>query len=806
WRDVLKHGLESPYAHWFDIDWQSPSSALQGKVLAPFLSRSVRSTLLREDVGLVFDGAEAALRIGGGIYPLAPGSWPALQPAQLMCQYDTATREGRSRMHELLLRQNFRLASWRCAAKCINWRRFFDISDLVALRIQDHEVFDAVHELPLRLFSQGLIDGLRIDHVDGLAQPLAYCRRLRAELAARLPQRPAGLRNGPPWIVVEKILAHDETFDDRWAASGTTGYDFMDQAGGAMHAMAGKAALSRQWRSLTSDAAASPMLEGIRHELLVRQFASERRSLLHKLRRVCNADPATSKWSGASLQYVLDLMLRLFPVYRLYVENGVAGASDQERLAQLRQQCHFWLSRGCGCGSAREGGRAPGRTGVFADEQDILDAVIAWLGGADLQPGVEADTERERLRRSFIRSFQQLTPPLAAKSLEDTLFYRYGRLLSRNEVGSGPECFAASVNEFHQRNAWRAAHRPQAMLCTATHDQKRGEDARARLAVLSELSDEWLAFSRRWLKASRDQFPSDKMGGSEAERYMLLQTLVGSWPLDLGLYNRAELADYARRITRWQRKALREAKLNSSWMRPDKQREEGMERFINELLLDPRSERLNDMFQFVQEIAPAGIVNSLSQSVLRCTSPGLPDLYQGTELWDFSLVDPDSRRVVDYGRRSVSLDRLSAGAAIESLLADWRSGACKQFVIWRCLALRQRLPGAFQHGKYRMVETKGARMQHVLSYLREHEKTRVLVVTPRLCAQGIVAGGGALPLVTRRFWQDTKVLLSKELGAQTWVDIFTGAEHGTQSDGSLLVSRMLSRFPVAVLIGRSGIA
>ena len=654
------------------------------------------------------------------------------------------------------------------------------------------------------MFASGIIDGLRIDHVDGLAQPLAYCRRLQEALSARLPLRLNARLNDHPWVVVEKILAHDETLDERWDVSGTTGYDFMDQIGTVMHSMAGKTALSRHWNSLSSDATSlSTKLEDIRYELLTRQFASERRSLQDKLRCLCKADPEAKSWSDASVQYVLDLILRLFPVYRLYVENGVAGAGDKNRLAQLRQQCLLRLANNRRK-PTRKAEPAPGKREVLGEERDILDAVIAWLGGADLKRGVELDDKWEKLKRNFIRGFQQLTPPLAAKSLEDTLFYRYGRLLSRNEVGSDPQCFAISSSEFHYRNVWRAAHRPRAMLCTATHDQKRGEDIRARLAVLSELADDWLAFSRRWLKASRDQFPSEK-GGSEAERYMLLQTLVGSWPLDLGLYNRAELADYAQRITRWQTKALREAKLSSSWLRPNNSREEGMDRFINELLLNPGSERLNDMFQFVQVIAPAGVVNSMSQSVLRCTSPGLPDLYQGTEFWDFSLVDPDNRRAVDYGQRSVSLDRLDTEVEIESLLADWRSGACKQFIVWRCLALRQRLPLTFQKGSYRIVATKGIKMQHVLSYLREYGDTCVLVVTPLKCAQGIIAGGGVRPLIPKRFWQNTKVVLPKELHARNWVDIFTGTKHDIQSGGSIPLSRMLSRFPVAVLVGSSRI-
>ncbi|MDS1139331.1 malto-oligosyltrehalose synthase [Pusillimonas sp. SM2304] len=734
WWDVLRHGVDSVHASWFDIDWDPPEESLRGKVLAPFLPDPYEASLSSGAIQLVYDGKTRAFQIDacGARYPVAPDTLDEDgDPAPRVQDYDGRDAQGRRRLHALLSRQHYQLAWWRTAAERINWRRFFEVNELVGVCVERPEVFDAVHGLTLRLYAQGLIDGVRIDHVDGLADPAAYCRMLRARLLGCSGQRPGELQGQAPWLIVEKILAPGERLDPDWQVAGTTGYDFMDQTGAVLHDSAGQAVLTRQWESVARDARdVTAYVREARRAMVDRHFAAERNSVLRAVCRAAQTGPHTRRWRAAAVGRMLDDMLVAFPTYRSYV--GRAALPD-------------------------------------------------------------------RLWQEAVGRFQQLTPPLAAKSLEDTVFYRYGRLLSRNEVGSDPAVFSMPASRYHQENGWRAQHAQQSMLATATHDHKRGEDARARLAVLSEVPEAWCDASRRWLA-----WPGAGLDLSDAvqagERYMLLQTMVGAWPLDLGLDDAPGLHDFMQRLGRWQVKAMREAKLTSSWLEPQLDGEERALAFLDSLLPGQMNHGLlGEVARFVQQIAPAGAVNSLAQVLLRCTVPGVPDLYQGTEFWDFSLVDPDNRRPVDFAARHAALAGLDAGCTPNDLLREWRSGRIKQAVLVRALGLRHAMPAVFAGGSYAPLPARGARGDRVVAFLRAGEGGQAIAVAPVKCCSGVGCGQG-LPLIDPAFWDDTALLLPPGYAGAGLTDVLSGARLVCAADGSLGLADALASLPVALLV------
>jgi len=743
WWDVLKHGEASKYATWLDIDWRPPDPALNGKVLAPFLAKHYGAALASGDIQLVFDDVAGSFEIDvlGVRYPLAPGTLHAdrADVRGTLRRYAATRESGRRRLHELLERQHYRLAWWRYAADGINWRRFFEISELIGVRVELPQVFEAVHALTLRLYAQGMIDGVRVDHVDGLAQPVSYCRTLVDALKARTSRRPPGLRSDEAWVVVEKILAHGETLDEAWPVHGTSGYDFMDQASAVLHDPEGERVLTAHWRTTAQDERTPQMVRReARRLMLQRHFVAERSALLRTLATLAQSSPDTRDWSIDAIARVLDELLVEFPVYRTYADPGRDHNSDA------------------------------------AQSQSVA-----------------------ALHSEAIRRFQQLTPPLAAKSLEDTVFYRFGRLLSRNEVGSDPAVFAITTREFHDRNRWRVAHAPHSMLATATHDHKRGEDVRARLAVLSEIPERWAAASRRWLGRSNTRKPRGN-SGRNAERYMFFQTLVGAWPLDLTLDDRPGLERYAKRLVQWQIKALREAKINSNWFEPDIAYENESADFIEQLLLDPgKKDLLNEIWEFVGKIAPAGAVNSLAQTLMRITSPGVPDLYQGTEFWDFSLVDPDNRANVHYAALHAGLAGVDAGMPVSTLVGHWRDGRIKQAVVTRGLHVLRDRAEVFAGGKYLPIPVTGAAGGHVLAFMRASRRGSAVVVVPRLSFHGVLC---AAPCITARFWGNTEVVLPRYWADAALHDAMEGVARRCGSGAAIRVADLFARMPIALLL------
>jgi len=725
WLDVLEKGQESAYARYFDVDWTPPDPALTGKLLAPFLGAPYAQAL--SDGAIVLDvepslGRLSVLAHGAHRFPLRRQDYAEVlaavgaervadvDPGKLAPAYDAA------RLHALLERQNYRLAWWRTAGDAINWRRFFDITELAGLRIEDPAVFEAVHALPLRLYREGLIDGLRVDHVDGLADPADYGRRLRRALQDAAPDR-------TPWLVVEKILGANEAVASDWGVDGTTGYEVMNEISAVQHDAEGERPLGKLWRDLSgrSDAFADEE-HAARRETLTRDFAIQLDSAALAFHRLAQNDIATRDLPLPTLRRALVALITQFQRYRTYATGAGHVPAEALALAAAAEPA---------CGAA-------------------LEQIGHWLQG-------QGPAE---LRAEAIRRFEQLSAPVAAKAVEDTAFYRFGRLLSRNDVGFDPARFATTPEAFLKTAAERGQAFPHSLLTTATHDHKRGEDVRGRLAVLSHAPDIWAERARAWQRAT----PSASVAPGDA--YILHQMIVGAWPLDLSPQDASAMKAFADRLAEWQRKALREAKLRTSWTVPDERYEAACERYLRHLLTGPDAAFRTDCAAFVEEIAPAGVAFSLIQTGLRLTLPGVPDQFQGTEFWDFSLVDPDNRRPVDYAARQAALQRDPGSLA-------WRDGATKLALIHRLLGLRRDHPDLFV-APLRPVAVTGPRASQAVIFERVSAQRRLLVVAAVGCAKACLAARA--PLIGADWWGDTALPDGRRLadltqGAPFWLEL-----------------------------------
>ncbi len=735
WLDVLRNGPQSPFASMFDIDWQ----AGDGRLLAPFLGAPYHEVLASGDLKLVRD-AEAgwAVRYFHHLFPLRPEDAAALEADPAAAH---TGEEAARYLHLLLERQHYRLAFWRTAPDAINWRRFFDVTELAALRADAPGVFERTHAKVLDLYAQGLIDGLRVDHVDGLADPGAYCRRLRAELSAREAERPEPLR-GRAWLVVEKILAAGESLDAGWDVDGTTGYDFMEEVSRLLHDPDGYERLATHWAARTGRTAAfSDEEEPARREIIARSFTAPLESAVDALAALAAADFADRDRPRPALRRCLIEILVHFPRYRSYAAG--TGETGAEALDEAI---------------------AAARGSVFPGDAWHLDRIAEWLG--PLAP----DLPHADLRRAAITRFEQLSSPVAAKSVEDTAFYRYGPLLSRNEVGSNPSFGGGTIAAWHETAEVRAAHWPAAMLASATHDHKRGEDVRARLSILSECADLWIALLDRWLGELKAQAPSV----DAADRITLIETLVGAWPDDA-----SGMKGFPARVEGWQMKALREAKRATSWDRPDEEFEaqaHGLARFI--LGAPEGADMRREMSRFVDLIRPAAEAKGLVATLLKLTAPGIPDLYQGTEFLDLSLVDPDNRRPVDFARRRASLD-----APPES--ADAR----KLHLIRTLLRLRAEAPELFR-GEYVPLEVGGA--LPMVGFLRTSGGKALLVATPVRTFEQVTPAGGLQPTA----WQGIKLP-----DGLRWRFALPGLSAPVPSTADLAAN---TQWPFALLMGERG--
>ncbi|KLI99441.1 malto-oligosyltrehalose synthase [Luteimonas sp. FCS-9] len=730
WWDVLAQGRASRHADWFDIDWRAPGR--EGRLWLPVLDRPLRAAIA-DGVLRVEDGARGPVLVHHDVPFPASGT-----PQEDRAAWCAACNADPAWLEALVLAQPYRLAWWRIGFDRVNYRRFFDITSLAALRIERAPVFDAVHALPLRLLAEGAIDGVRIDHIDGLADPRGYLRRLRRALDA------AGTGPERPVLLVEKILAPGETLPADWTCDGTTGYDFMDQAAGVLHAGEGEAPLRAQWRAASGrsgDFAAEERLA--RAQQLVHALAAETDRAGRALDALVAGDAALRELGAPALRRALVAVLCEFPVYRTYAQRDGFDPDDLARWQAAAQ-------------------RARRR-----DDDPVLAAAIDALLEALQRPGATARTLRLRC--------EQLSAPLNAKSVEDTAFYRHGVLLSRNEVGSHPQHLALPVEDFHAAAARRG---PRALLATSTHDHKRGADVRARLALLSA-EPTWWADVVSGVETAVGEACAQVDGG---DRAMLWQTLVGAWPPALRADDAAGVEALRTRVAGWQVKALREAKLRTAWTRPDERYEAAAAALLDRALADAAARAA--LARAAETLAAPGAVVGLVQAALQLCAPGVPDLYQGCEGWDLSLVDPDNRRPVDFARRRAWLaDDAPPGA-------DWRDGRPKA-LLWRCLlALRRARPALFAHGDYAPLYAEGAASDRMLGFTRRHDGDALIVLLPRAFGSSWIEGDA--PALVPRFWDATSVALPDG----RWRDVTAGT---VVAGGRHPLPALWSRFPLAVL-------
>jgi (1->4)-alpha-D-glucan 1-alpha-D-glucosylmutase len=764
WLDVLESGRKSPFAASFDIDWKSLPGHPRGGVLIPILGSSYGEALQRGEISLRYDARAGSFsawyyqhklpigpnRYGEVLQKVVAQAGAAEQPAgrsllEFAARYrgphnpprassaafkaELAAIPGGEQvierglqaydpraggsgailaLHSLLERQHYRLANWRLAGSEINYRRFFDINDLAGLRIEDAATFEAVHRLVRRLIAKGWLHGLRLDHIDGLRDPHQYFRRL-----ARLidVEKPAG--SNPFYVVAEKIIAEGERLPRFAGVSGTTGYEWLNVISRVLLDERGLEAIDHIWREVSGDARSfDEFLIEAKRRVIANILASEFTVLSRLLARIAAGHYTTRDYAAERLRAAFELFILHFPVYRTYLTASGPSRGDRaiinEAIAKARAD---WFGPD---------------VGIFDFLRDAL--TLDLISSRRTGYSIARD-------RQFAFKVQQFTGPMMAKSLEDTALYRYHRLLALNEVGGNPAAGALSVADFHKRMEERATQSSRGLTAapgltaTATHDTKRGEDARARLVALSELAIEWTESVRDWrrLNASLIDSSGSQRVPAQAHEYMMYQSLLGAWPLG------AVDASFVERMQAYAVKAAREGKQHTNWLAPDEGYETGLESFLGRLLDRGQSGSFIDSFDaFARRAALMGALNSVTQVTLKTAMPGVPDFYQGTEFWDLSLVDPDNRRPVDFAARCAALHSIGAEPNWPALADAWPDGRIKFALTQRLLALRARFQDLFARGSYRPLEVAGPHRNEIIAFARISGPDAVIVVTGRL--------------------------------------------------------------------------
>ena len=794
WFDVLEWGEASPRAPYFDINWDDARTDLKGRVLLPVLGDQYGAVLEKGEIELRFDPANGSFYFGyfEHRFPVSPLLYGRILaaggPALSSLARESVTLRGLRRgkrsqaealkhhlaeaarypeicsaiqaavltwagtpgapksfrpLHRLLEGQAYRLAYWRVAADEINYRRFFNINDLAGLRIELPELFAETHDLVFTLVERGDVDGLRIDHIDGLFDPADYIDKLRRHFPA------------PFYLVVEKILAHYEKLQ-QWPVDGSTGYDFANQVLGLFVDPAGERAMTRIYRRQTGrrddfDA----VLQASKRRIMQVNLASEMNVLARRFHRLSMSEWRTRDFTYGAMRAALEAVIAAFPVYRTYVSERGAGSDDRRyiewAIAQAKKQART------------------ADTSIF----DFLHQVLLGDIAGHSRPGDVLLTAMQ---------FQQITGPVMAKAMEDTAFYRYFRLIALNEVGGDPRRFGLSPAGFHHLMHERVRDWPRAMNATATHDTKRGEDARLRIAMLSEMPREWGQSVSRWLRLNRSRRSEikDDIVPDRNIEYLFYQTLVGAWPPGLQPDDAGGVADLAERVGAYMVKAVREGKEESSWSNPNADYEAGLTRFVSAVLDASRPNAfLANFHNFIEPLARLSAISSLAQLAIKLTAPGLPDVYQGCDLWDFSLVDPDNRKPPDWRLRRELLTTI-ADAVSPELAANWQDGRAKLFIASRLLRLRQEFPALFAEGDYLPLFAEGGRGEnHLLAFARQDRLTAVVVAVPRL-VYGLYRDGGpdwgltALPLPYKGPWRDVITGKRHEGVRITAADLFAG--------------------------------
>ncbi|MBK5255987.1 MAG: malto-oligosyltrehalose synthase [Vicinamibacteria bacterium] len=805
WNDVLENGPSSPFARWFDIDWTPPKPDLEAKILLPVLGDQFGRVLEAGDIRVAYKDGAFVANYHDLTFPVAPKTWPQilngalarLRPSMsdassvllelesiitslehLPPRTETDRQRVRERLRDreisrrridahvqkdprvsaaiddalvelngrpedprsfdaleaLLSEQGYRLSHWRVAAEEINYRRFFDINELAAVRVEEPAVFDAVHEVLLRLVREGQVSGVRVDHVDGLWDPQAYLARLRRVLTTASGGETL-------YTVVEKILEPGERLPASWPVHGTTGYDFLNLAGGVFVYGEGVAALRRLEARLAQEPRrfADVAYEAKKLVLDV-ALSAELTVLSRRLDRISEQHRSSRDFTLQSLQGALAEVIACFPVYRTYVraEDETIGDEDRAHVEAAVRSA-----------KRRNPTTSPS---IF----DFVRSLLLLEAPEGLEPIDLAE------RRDFVLRLQQLTAPVMAKGLEDTSFYRYFPLAALNEVGGPIDARGISVEQLHHENAERLRLSPTTMSTTATHDTKRGEDVRARLFALTELSDEWIDAVDRWREQNR-RHKRDLVGDATPDdltEYLLYQTILGAWPAE----SPASGPSFVARLQAYMTKASREAKLHTSWINPNQEHEDAVAQFVATVLDPAQNARfIEDIGQFQKRLATLGYYTSLAQTLLKIASPGVPDIYQGNELWDLSLVDPDNRRPVDYESRRTMLAELrrdadvDAGALAEHLLGAPSDGRVKLFLTYRALGLRRARSDVFEAGPYSALSVLGARSRHAIAFSRGEGRRSVIAIFGRFFA-ALTEGG--CPPIGSAAWGDTCVSLA----------------------------------------------
>ena len=848
WLDVLENGPASPNAYFFDIDWYPTNRAeLYGKVLLPVLGDHYRATLENGELELFFDPQEGSLavRYYEHLFPLDPKTYPlvfedlpglseneqTLEFESLLTAFgnlpdrdetdegklaervrDAAVNKGRlarlcagSRevsevvercvrrmngeagdsesfglLHRVLEKQAYRLVYWRVASDEINYRRFFSINDLAGIRVEDERVFEETHRLVLELIREGKVDGLRIDHPDGLYDPAGYLRRLQHEAARALDETES--TEQAVYLVVEKILAHHERLPEGWPVAGTTGYDFTNLLNGLFVDPAGEGGMERAYRRFLGQSVDfEELLYGCKQLIMRDSLASELNVLSRRLLRISEGPDGRRSFDFTInvLRNALSEVVAAFPVYRTYMTAGSVAESDRRYVE--------WAV-------ARAGKRSTAAdTTVFDFIREVL--LLEVDGPEEYRASVVA----------FVMKFQQYTGPVMAKGVEDTALYIYNLLTSLNEVGGEPERFGVSVSAFHHLTAERCEDWPHDMLGTSTHDTKRGEDVRARINALSEMTDEWRGRIVRWarMNRSRRREIEGEPAPSRNDEYLLYQTLLGAWPFEE--MDGKALGGFRERIKAYMEKAVREAQVHTSWTKVNEDYEEAVASFVDALLTPENNIFLEDFAPFARRITRLGALNSLSQTLIKLTAPGVPDIYQGNDLWDLSLVDPDNRRPVDYGLRKRLLEGLEDldPADARSLLDEdaWEDGRPKLYLTWKALELRRERPLLFESGDYVPLEAIGDRADHLVAFARRYGEEISITVATRFHAK--LAGDPDSLLPAPRSWTGTYVELPEELSGTGLGNVLTGESvEAVERDGRILlpVEDLLRSFPVALLV------
>ncbi|HEX6710030.1 MAG TPA: malto-oligosyltrehalose synthase [Rubrobacter sp.] len=827
WSDVLENGPASEYAPFFDIDWcPVDRKELCGKVLLPVLGDHYRVALERGELRLAFEESSFSINYYEHRCPIDPQTYPMILEGVALPEEDEFgsemerlviafgdlpsrddTAEGseaeRARnaanlkadlaslcakssgvmdaveerirqlnqglgepsfdgLHLLLQAQAYRLAYWRVGSDEINYRRFFAVNELAGVRVEDEQVFEATHGLILQLVEKGAVNGLRIDHPDGLRDPAGYLGRLHDAVVEA--------SGGPIYTLVEKILAHHERLPEDWPVAGTTGYEFTNLLNGLFVDRDGESGMDEAYESfIGSSADFQGLLYECKHKVMRTALSSELNALSRRLRQI-SEHRRSHDFSVESLRAALSEVVAHFPVYRTYIGPGRVSEVDRRHLDLAVQEAKK---------------RSTGDPRVF----DFISDVVLRQGPGEIEAA------------AFTSRFQQYTGPVMAKGMEDCALYIYNRLVSLNEVGGEPERFGVSVPEFHRLNAERVVRWPHSMLSTSTHDTKRSEDVRARIDVLSEIPDEWNERVVSWsdLNSSFRRKVDGDMAPGRNDEYLLYQTLLGAWPP--GGPDGEKMEAFRKRMKEYMEKAMREAQVRTSWTDANEEYEEAVAGFVDALLTESNL-FFQEFLPFQRRVARIGALNSLSQSLIKLTVPGVPDVYQGNDIWDFSLVDPDNRRPVDFELRKSLLAELREldPSEIRTLLEDgvWQDGRPKLYIIWKALAMRRERSELFRDGGYMALQISGESNEHLVAFARRHGNEVAITVAPRLCAKMMDADGSLLP--DPAAWGDTSILLPDGLAAYS--NVLTGeVVVAEERNGamSLHVGSLLRNFPVALL-------